>query len=64
MPARSLNTYIFMIDKGSTAIEERAVATDESKVYYDLHGRLMDTPKGLCIEKSADGASRKIYVGY
>ncbi|MBQ3752419.1 MAG: endo-1,4-beta-xylanase xyn5A [Prevotella sp.] len=64
MPARSLNTYIFMIDKGSTAIEERAVATDDTKVYYDLHGRLMDTPKGLCIEKSADGASRKIYVGY
>ena len=64
MPARSLNTYIFMIDKGSTAIEERAEATDDTKVYYDIHGRRLDAPKGLCIEKSADGASRKVYVGY
>ena len=64
MPARSLNTYIFMIDKGSTAIEERAEATDDTKAYYDIHGRRLDAPKGLCIEKSADGASRKVYVGY
>ena len=63
MPARSLNTYIFMIDKGSTAIEERAVDTDDTKVYYDIHGRRLDTPKGLCIEKSADGSSRKVYLG-
>ena len=63
MPARSLNTYIFMIDKGSTAIEERAVDTDDTKVYYDIHGRRLDTPKGLCIEKSADGSSRKVYFG-
>ena len=63
MPARSLNTYIFMIDKGSTAIEEHAVATDDSKVYYDIHGRLLDAPKGLCIEKTADGSSRKVYLG-
>ena len=63
MPARSLNTYIFMIDKGSTAIEERAVDTDDTKVYYDIHGRRLDAPKGLCIEKSADGSSRKVYLG-
>ncbi|MBR6195450.1 MAG: endo-1,4-beta-xylanase xyn5A [Prevotella sp.] len=63
MPARSLNTYIFMIDKGSTAIEERAVDTDDTKVYYDIHGRRLDTPKGLCIEKLADGSSRKVYLG-
>ena len=63
MPARSLNTYIFMIDKGSTAIKERAVDTDDTKVYYDIHGRRLDAPKGLCIEKSADGSSRKVYLG-
>ena len=64
MPARSLNTYIFMIDNGSTAISEQTVAEDGPKTYYDLHGRRMDSPKGLCIEKSADGTSRKVYVHY
>ena len=64
MPARSLNTYIFMIDKGSTAISEQTVAEDGPKTYYDLHGRRLDTPKGLCIEKSSDGTSRKVYVHY
>ena len=64
MPARSLNTYIFMIDNGSTAISEQTAAEDAPKTYYDLHGRRMDSPKGLCIEKSADGTSRKVYVHY
>ena len=64
MPARSLNTYIFMIDKGSTAIREKTVGEDGPKTYYDLHGRRLDIPKGLCIEKSADGISRKVYVNY
>ena len=62
MPARSLNTYIFMIDQGSTAISEQLATDDGPKTYYDLHGRRIDAPHGLCIEKSADGTSRKIYV--
>ena len=63
MPARSLNTYIFMIDNGSTAIKEIR-QTDDSRVeaYYDLQGRRMETPHGLCIEKYADGSSRKVYI--
>ena len=47
MPARSLNTYIFTIDPGAT--------------YYDLNGRKMEEPRGLCIERSADGTARKVY---
>ena len=61
LPARSLNTYIFMIDRGSTAIKEQSL-TDSSapKTYYDLHGRRLDHPKGLCIERSADGSAKKV----
>jgi glucuronoarabinoxylan endo-1,4-beta-xylanase len=63
MPARSLNTYILMIDKGSTAIEN--VEKSDKKVpktYYDLHGRRLNNPHGLCIERSIDGTSRKIMI--
>ena len=65
MPARSLNTYIFMIDNGSTAISEHTATPTEGKsTYYDLHGHRLPAPKGLCIEKSADGSTRKIYANY
>ena len=61
--ARSLNTYIFMIDKGSTAIQEqRATAATNSVAYYDLHGRRLQKPHGMCIELRSDGSSRKIAV--
>ena len=64
MPARSLNTYIFMIDRGSVAISDlKPAGVDDVKTYYDLHGRRMDTPRGLCIEKSANGSSRKVLMG-
>ena len=63
MPARSLSTFIFTIDQGSTAIEEvKESVADGPKTYYDLHGRLLDTPKGLCIEKRADGSTRKVIL--
>ena len=63
MPAQSLSTLIFMIDKGSTAIEEvKQSAADGPKTYYDLHGRRLDVPKGLCIEKRSDGTSRKVVM--
>ena len=62
MPARSLNTYILMIDKGSTAIKEQWAEDAELKTYYDLHGRRLDTPHGLCIERSANGESRKVLI--
>jgi glucuronoarabinoxylan endo-1,4-beta-xylanase len=63
MPARSLNTYIFMIDDSETAITNLMVPNDEGpKTYYDLQGRQLDSPHGMCIEKSPDGTSRKIYM--
>ena len=63
LPARSLNTYIFMIDQGSLAIEEHRSAADAGKkTYYDLSGRRLQSPSGLCIERSADGSSRKVYI--
>ena len=63
MPAKSLSTYIFMIDQGSAAIEDVATSfADDPKTYYDLHGRLLDSPHGICIEKSVNGSSRTISV--
>ena len=63
MPGRSINTYVFTIDQGSTAIEEvKQSVADGPKTYYDLHGRLLDVPKGMCIEKRADGSARKVLI--
>ena len=63
LPARSLNTYIFMIDQGSAAIRDMEQTDNEGpKTYYDLSGRRLTKPHGLCIEKSSDGSSRKVYI--
>jgi glucuronoarabinoxylan endo-1,4-beta-xylanase len=64
MPAQSLSTLIFMLDKGSTAIENVNKIDDDNapKTYYDLHGRRLDTPHGLCIERNANGTSRKVIM--
>ena len=63
MPARSLNTYIFTIDPGAAAIaDHQATRTATGPfTYYDLNGRKMEEPRGLCIERSADGTARKVY---
>ena len=62
-PARSLNTYIFIIDEGSSAIRNYTQSeSDMPKTYFDLGGRRLGTPRGLCIEKRADGTSRKVYI--
>ena len=60
-PGRSLNTYIFMIDKGSAAIADANRETTVNCRYYDLQGRLLERPRGLCIERQDDGSSRKVY---
>lgn len=63
MPANSLNTYIFMIDQEATAIKDlHKPANPLAKTYYDLQGRLLKNPKGLCIEQRADGFTRKVYI--
>ena len=64
-PSYSLNTYIFMIDNGSTAIQEigdRRHETGDRRLYYDLHGRRLSSPSGLCIERSSDGSARKVII--
>ena len=63
LPAESLVTYIFKLDSGTTAIKELN-QTDYvgPKIYYDLQGRRLDKPHGLCIERRADGTSRKVII--
>ena len=62
MPARSLNTYIFMIDNGDVAIEEQTVDRGLNPVaYYDMQGRRIEKPRGMYIETYADGSSRKVF---
>ena len=63
MPVQSLSTLIFMIDKGSTAIQNVSQsAADGPKTYFDLQGRRLDVPRGLCIEKRSDGSTRKVLL--
>ncbi len=63
LPARSLNTYIFMIDQGSAAIRDMGQTDNKGpKTYYDLSGRRLTMPRGLCIERSSDGSSRKVFI--
>ena len=62
-PKRSISTYIFIIDQGSAAINEFTLPEHKiKKTYYDLNGRRLRTPRGLCIERRADGSSRKVYI--
>ena len=68
MPERSLNTYIFMIDRGEDAVispkfeDHRQSVKSSSNRYYDLNGRQLTKPHGLCIEQRADGSTRKVYI--
>ena len=64
MPERSLNTYIFMIDRGGTDISSPAQSEDDdANAYYDLQGRRISEPRGLHIEKRPDGSAKKILGG-
>ena len=62
MPARSLNTYIFMLSHDEDAI--RTPLTDGGKVaiqaWFDLSGRRISTPSGLFLEQRTDGTVRKV----
>ena len=64
LPGRSLNTYIFIIDREASAIRELETANGQSSEseYYDLQGRRITTPHGQYIEKRADGSSRKVFL--
>ena len=70
MPERSLNTYIFTIDRGDDAIRDLQWAKDKESVNrksgnrksFDLQGRQTNKSRGFRIEQRPDGTSRKIYV--
>ncbi|MBP5771511.1 MAG: endo-1,4-beta-xylanase xyn5A [Bacteroidaceae bacterium] len=62
MPARSLNTYIFMIDRGETDVEAPQIAHGVANgSFFDLQGRRMVKPRGLYIEQRPDGSTRKVF---
>ena len=65
MPGRSLNTCIFIIDRDEDGIEELENTNTQPTTieYYDLQGRRLNSPKGLYIEKRADGTTRKVMPG-
>ena len=63
LPSQSLCTYIFKLDSGNAAIKDLEQADYTGpKTYYDLQGRRLDKPQGLCIERRADGTSRKVII--
>ena len=63
MPGKSVVTYVFKLDQGSTAIQNVSQsAADGPATYYDLQGRRLDVPRGLCIEKRSDGSTRKVVM--
>ena len=65
MPAGSLSTFVIMVDHEATAIQEVSRPdsnSDAPKTYYDLQGRRIAQPKGLCIERRADGSAVKVFI--
>lgn len=68
MPARSLNTYIFMIARDEDAIsapkadDGAATGIKGSVRYYDLQGRRITNPHGIVVEQRPDGTTRKVFV--
>lgn len=63
LPALSVCTYIFKIQDDGTVIKELTNSDNSgSKTYYDLLGRRLDKPQGLCIERWADGTSKKLFM--
>ena len=62
LPARSLNTYIFIIDRPETNVIVTPVKKVGKVAYYDLQGRRLKVSKGICIEQRSDGTSRKIFI--
>ena len=62
LPARSLNTYIFQIDREGTGIGEAwRTMSDGPTTYYNLHGVRLDVPQGMCIERRPDSSTRKVF---
>ena len=62
LPARSLSTCIFMIDRDATGISNAVgKAPAGLPTYYNLQGVRIDTPQGMYIERRPDGSTRKVF---
>lgn len=59
VPPMSVNTFIFQIDNEATDIMQ-LTNQPTSEAYYDMLGRRISSPKGMYIEKQADGTVRKV----
>lgn len=59
---KSVTTFIFNIEREETVIDN-PVAVKGEKMYYDMQGRRIAEPKGMYIERSADGTVRKVLKG-
>ncbi len=65
MPPRSLATFVFTIDREATDVflpDEDDEKETAAVRYFDIHGRPIDQPDGLCIQQNADGTFRKVYL--
>ena len=62
MPQRSLNTYVFTIEREPTSIAQLPGRWPAPKAYYDISGRKLMRPQGLCLEQQPDGSLRKVFI--
>ena len=62
LPAQSVATYVFKIADEDTSVSSVATPAKPTKEYYDLQGRRLVKPRGLCIERYSDGTSKKVFV--
>lgn len=64
MPAYSLSTFVIMVDPEATPIEfvKATPSADGPKTYYDLQGRRLEKPSGLCVVRNADGTAVKVFI--
>ena len=50
------------ISQTVVSLDEVRQAGEGTKTYFDLQGHRLTHPRGLCIERSADGTSRKVIM--
>ncbi len=63
LPARSLNTYVFQIDRGdeSAVWHPQTVTTPQPTTCYDLQGRSVTASRrGIVVQRHADGTVKKV----
>ena len=63
LPGECVATYIFKLEDSLTPVQEVMQSGQNGQtVYYDLQGRRLNTPRGFCIERHADGTTRKVFM--